>query len=533
MKKLICLTSLCILFPSTGVYCWESKFTQDTSIDGTETFIVENGTKTANNWMSLNSVKSWMSGYFEPYLGNPTVSGYVLSKSTDGTVSWIANGSGETMMYPGVGIAVSTGSAWGTSYSLGTLATAMSSYFAAPLGADDNYVTDAEKVKLSNLSGTNTGDQTPASLGLVIGTNVQAYNANLTDLADGSLTGSKVGPGINGDNITTGTVADARISSTLLRTSAVNSLATTSLSCSTGQIAKYNGSSWACSADDSSGTPTASSVPFTPNGSISATNVQAAIQEVRDEAESGGMVYPVAGIPLSTGSAWGTSYTLGTLADALTHTFTGTTYSGSSLVGATQTILNTIDATIDLTAGTGITLSSGQISVTAGTYQPYDAGMISWPSAVTATEIGYVDGVTSAIQTQLNNKAPLVASSVDGSTSTTLTAAQVSGTIVSNYGQSAADVALVLPTAAAGYNALFVVGTAQAYKWGVRAGTSDKIYLLAADGTISAGSDNGYARFTNAQIGQSFACWTFKTGASTWDWQCKAGSIGTSTFAAN
>ncbi len=32
--------------------------------------------------------------------------------------------------------------------------------FAAPLGADDNYVTDAEKAKLGNLSGTNTGDQT-------------------------------------------------------------------------------------------------------------------------------------------------------------------------------------------------------------------------------------------------------------------------------------------------------------------------------------------------------------------------------------
>ena len=31
---------------------------------------------------------------------------------------------------------------------------------AASLGSDDNYVTDAEKVKLSNLSGTNTGDQT-------------------------------------------------------------------------------------------------------------------------------------------------------------------------------------------------------------------------------------------------------------------------------------------------------------------------------------------------------------------------------------
>jgi hypothetical protein len=31
--------------------------------------------------------------------------------------------------------------------------------FAAPLGPDDNYVTDAEKTKLANLSGTNTGDQ--------------------------------------------------------------------------------------------------------------------------------------------------------------------------------------------------------------------------------------------------------------------------------------------------------------------------------------------------------------------------------------
>lgn len=34
------------------------------------------------------------------------------------------------------------------------------STFASALGVDDNYVTDAEKVKLSNLSGTNTGDQT-------------------------------------------------------------------------------------------------------------------------------------------------------------------------------------------------------------------------------------------------------------------------------------------------------------------------------------------------------------------------------------
>jgi hypothetical protein len=132
----------------------------------------------------------------------------------------------------------------------------------------------------------------------------------------------------------------------------------------------------------------------------------------------------------------------------------------------------------------------------------------------------------------LTNKS-ITSLEVDGSADASLTAAQVSSTIVTNYGQAASDVALTLPTAAAGYNALFVVGTAQSNKWGVRAGTNDKIYLIAADGTISAGSDNGYARMTAAQVGQSFACWTFKTGSSAYDWQCKAISIGTSTFAAN
>jgi hypothetical protein len=51
------------------------------------------------------------------------------------------------------------------------------------------------------------------SLGVVIGTNVQAYDADLDDLADGSLTGSKVGSGIAAGNITTGTVGTARLGS--------------------------------------------------------------------------------------------------------------------------------------------------------------------------------------------------------------------------------------------------------------------------------------------------------------------------------
>jgi hypothetical protein len=54
---------------------------------------------------------------------------------------------------------------------------------------------------------------------------LQPLDADLTDLADGSLSGSKVGTGINGDNITSGTVADTRIASTLTRDSEWDTIA--------------------------------------------------------------------------------------------------------------------------------------------------------------------------------------------------------------------------------------------------------------------------------------------------------------------
>ena len=51
--------------------------------------------------------------------------------------------------------------------------------YAAPLGADDNYVTDAEKVVIGNTSGTNTGDQDLSGKQdlLVSGTNIKTINS--------------------------------------------------------------------------------------------------------------------------------------------------------------------------------------------------------------------------------------------------------------------------------------------------------------------------------------------------------------------
>lgn len=52
----------------------------------------------------------------------------------------------------------------GTGGTLGTAAYTASTAYAAALGADDNYVTDAEKVVIGNTSGTNTGDNAANSL---------------------------------------------------------------------------------------------------------------------------------------------------------------------------------------------------------------------------------------------------------------------------------------------------------------------------------------------------------------------------------
>jgi hypothetical protein len=59
------------------------------------------------------------------------------------------------------------------------------------------------------------------------------------------------------------------------------------------------------------------------------------------------------------------------------------------------------------------------------TVQPYDAYLPAWPSTVDATEVGYLNGVTSAIQTQLNGKAATTGNASNNFSAATLNATTV------------------------------------------------------------------------------------------------------------
>src|SRR3990167_6696490 len=64
----------------------------------------------------------------------------------------------------------------GTGGTLGTAAFTAATAYAAALGADDNYVTDAQLVVIGNTSGTNTGDNAANSSSTYIGTTAVALN---------------------------------------------------------------------------------------------------------------------------------------------------------------------------------------------------------------------------------------------------------------------------------------------------------------------------------------------------------------------
>jgi len=106
---------------------------------------------------------------------------------------------------------------------------------------------------------------------------------------------------------------------------------------------------------------------------------------------------------------------------------------------------------------------------------------------------------------------------VDGHTdSTVLTAANLSRTFINSFGRTGAAT-LTLPAAAAGYSAVFIVGTQHNSLWKIQRAGSDTIYWDSG-GTLTAGKT--YFGETNQAVGSRVSCSTFRTGASAYSWLC-------------
>ena len=154
-----------------------------------------------------------------------------------------------------------------------------------------------------------------------------------------------------------------------------------------------------------------------------------------------------------------------------------------------------VSAAANLTAGTLIVGDDGAKGVKASVVTVSEAGDIVTPETVRG-----------------KNKEVFKTASADSP----LTAAECAGTIVSNYGMTAADCTIDLPTAVAGLAFVCILPTVQAYFFKLHCPTAqaDKIYLLGV-----AGSDDGNVGVASGYTtGAACSFFTFKASDGGYDW---------------
>jgi hypothetical protein len=130
----------------------------------------------------------------------PGASGYVLSATTGGVMSWVANGAG-SMVYPSSGIAVSNGSAWSASYSTSgsgtTVALTTSPTFVTPiLGTPSSGTLTNCTFPTLNQNTTGSAATLTTARTLTIGSTGKTFNGS----ANVSWTLSEIGAAASGEN---------------------------------------------------------------------------------------------------------------------------------------------------------------------------------------------------------------------------------------------------------------------------------------------------------------------------------------------
>lgn len=267
----------------------------------------------------------------------------------------------------------------------GVIAYAQLSGVAAALGADDNYVTDAEKTKLSNLSGTNTGDQDLSGYSLT--SHNHSLN-NLTEKSYSSLTDKPSIPSIAG--LLDETAHDALDHTGLTGIPTAYSLPTATTTALGG--VKVDGSTITINSGVISSSAT--------GGGMTSESKSSSFTAVKDHRY---IVDTSAGIVTATLPA---SPSAG---DCIEFVDSGSTWTGHDLVLARNSLKingETTDFTCDADnvqvsiTYTGATYGwAVKVGASVLTAAPHTTGSHSdWPAGVSMTEVGYLDGVTALIQ---------------------------------------------------------------------------------------------------------------------------------------
>lgn len=159
---------------------------------------------------------------------------------------------------------------------------------------------------------------------------------------------------------------------------------------------------------DTTGAHAASAISFSAVGTIAATDAQTAIAEVATDAATA--------LSDHTGDTTGAH-----AASAISNT-----PSGNLAATDQQSVNNELQSDIDTRATAASPTFSGTITtpLTASRAMVTGASSELAVSATTATELGYVSGVTSAIQTQINAKAPSASPTFTGTVTTPVTASR-------------------------------------------------------------------------------------------------------------
>lgn len=137
---------------------------------------------------------------------------------------------------------------------------------------------------------------------------------------------------------------------------------------------------------------------------------------------------------------------------------------------------------------------------------------IQWSK--TGINTAYIDNVdfTTSLSGNLTFNEIICASSV------TLVSAQVSNTVLNNYGQ-AGNVNVILPPAAQGLSFSAILGTTAPFYFRLTPYAADSVYLVTSFGGAPTTAGAGiYVGVASAALGNSIIFKTFQTGSNKWNW---------------